>query len=114
MNLVEMFEAYAEELGFGPRILHLEGVGFATYHLHKDECYIEDIYVVPEKRKDRFATVMADSITLIAKRRGIPTLTGTVTPGQGGWEISKKALEAYGFKHVGHKEDGAMIYAKEI
>jgi hypothetical protein len=69
--LAKMFEDYAEERGFGLRILETE-FGFATYYLDKDHCYIEDIYVVPDKRKNHVASFMADEISKIAKNNAPP------------------------------------------
>lgn len=73
--------------------------GFATYIIRAGECYIEDIYVKPQFRKDRVGAEMADKIRAIAKEQGCKLLTGTVNclfhkdP-----STSAKVLLAYGFK----------------
>lgn len=112
-SLVEMLEAYAKERGFGPRAIFLEGIGFAIYHLHPDECYLEEIYVVPERRRDKIATKIADEVVKIAKENGISLLTGSVVPSANGASVSRKALESYGFKLYETQDDFEKYY-KEI
>jgi GNAT superfamily N-acetyltransferase len=111
--LTQMFDLYAEERGFGPRVLHIPEIGFATYHLHEDECYIEDIFIMPEHRRSKIGTDIADSITEIAKKNGCSLLTGSVAPNANGAEISRKALLSYGFKLFESSEE-LEKYSKEI
>jgi hypothetical protein len=112
-NLVEMFSAYSEEKGLGVRVLHSEGVGFATYHFLPDECYIEDIYIIPEKRKSKEASLLADTIVVMAKERGIKLLTGSVNLKANGKESSMRVLLSYGMSPIA--TNGDMVYfSKEI
>lgn len=113
MNLIEMFDSYAKEKGFGPRALYLENIGFALYHLNDGECYLEDIYVMPERRRDKVATKIADEVVKIAKENGITLLTGSVVPSAKGSDISRMALKSYGFKLFETSEDFEKYY-KEI
>ena len=114
MNLVEMFEEYSKEKGFGPRILHFNDVGFAVYHLNKNgECYIEDIFVVKDKRCKEMATIMANNISGIAKENNCHVLTGSVVPSANGSDASRKVLLSYGFKLFEESEDFEK-YSKEI
>jgi GNAT superfamily N-acetyltransferase len=109
-----MFNEYATEKGLGPRLFYIEGSGFATYHIHKNgECYIEDIYVVKEKRKEKIASKMADEIAKIAKDHGCRILTGSVNLEINDFESSQKVLRAYGFKYAG-TTDNVEAYAKEL
>jgi ribosomal protein S18 acetylase RimI-like enzyme len=110
--LVKMFEDYAIERGFGPRIFLTE-YGFATYHLSENECYIEDIYVIPEKRKSRVASHMADEICKIAKSNNIYHLYGSVNKLTNSVDSSRKTLIAYGFTMV-EEDDEMEWYFKEI
>lgn len=114
MTLVKMFEAYASERGVGgPYIYHNEDYGFATYHLHSTECYIEDIFVVPAARKSKVAAKMADEIVKIAKLHGCKVLTGTVVPASPSAEASRLVLKGYGFKLIEATPE-VESYAKEI
>ena len=108
-----MFEDYAEERGFGLRILETE-FGFATYYLDKDHCYIEDIYVVPDKRKNHVASFMADEISKIAKNKGISILYGTVNKFANSASTSRKVLECYGFIKLNQEDEELEWYIKEI
>lgn len=112
--LAKMFEDYANERGFGVRVFETEH-GFATYYLNEDSCYIEDIYVVPDKRKNHVASMMADEISKIAKQKGICFLYGTVNKLAKSADASRKVLECYGFeKLVEQLDDELEWYIKEI
>lgn len=108
-----MFDSYAKEKGFGPRLYHLPEVGFATYHLNGEECYIDEIYVIPEKRKSNEASKMADAIKEIAKANGAKMLSGSVCLKANGKEASMKILLAYGMSPVATNGD-LVYFAKEI
>jgi hypothetical protein len=112
-DIVSMFNEYANEKGFGPRILYSEGVGFATYHMHQDECYIEDIYIIPEKRKSNEAANIANSIIVMAKERGLKLLTGSVNLKANGKDSSMRVLLAYGMSPVATNGD-LVYFSKEI
>jgi len=113
--LIKMFNHYAEEKGFGPRIYYTE-FGFITYHLHKDddECYIEDLYVVPDFRNKGFAArQLADHVCSIAKSNGITKITGSVNKLANNTELSRKALCSYGMAKVSEDEE-IEWYLKDI
>lgn len=83
----ERVDVYIEENEFG----------FASYKFHEDACYIEDIFVIPEKRKSNVASQLADNISKIAKEKGCVWLLGSVVPSSNGSTTSMKVLLAYGF-----------------
>jgi GNAT superfamily N-acetyltransferase len=88
--------------------------GFATYHFTEEGgCYIEDIYITPEMRKDKNASLLADSITEIAKERGCTHLIGSVVPSANNSTISLKVLLGYGFTLVSSDKD-LIWFRKEI
>jgi len=92
-----------------------EDEGFAKYSINGDECYIEDIYVVPEKRKTGIASQMADEIAASAKDHGCKYLVGSVAPEARGSTESMKVLLAYGMRiHSINHEKRLIIMAKEI
>lgn len=72
--------------------------GFATYIIEGSCCYIRDIYVVPEARKSRVGSLLADCIAEIAKKEGCTMLVGSVCPATNNATNSLKALLAYGFQ----------------
>ncbi len=87
--------------------------GFATYSINAPECYIEDIYVLPEHRKSGVAAKLADVIAEEAKARGCTYLLGTVMPSAQGSTASLKVLLAYGFK-LAKAETNAIYMVKEL
>jgi GNAT superfamily N-acetyltransferase len=115
-NILEkMFQDYSEERGFGPRIYYTE-FGFITYHLHKDEdeCYIEDLYVVPEVRNKGFAArQLADYVCSVAKSTGVNKITGSINKLANNNDLSRKALVSYGMTKV-NEDDEIEWYLKEI
>lgn len=87
--------------------------GFVTYKILGDECYIVDIYVLPEHRKDKVASLMADNVAEIAKGLGCKWLTGSVSPPANGSHTSMLVLIAYGMK-LQKAEKDIIFFAKEI
>ncbi len=83
--------------------------GFATYKfVGNEECYIKDIYVKPEYRKENIAAGYADQIAIIAKEKGCKTLVGSVNTNIKDPTSSMKVLLAYGMKF--HSISGFMLY----
>lgn len=87
--------------------------GFATYYFSQDACYIEDIYVVPEKRKSGVAKKYADKIAIEAGQKGCKVLLGSVKPSANGSTESVKVLLAYGFRIVSSQPD-FIWFEKEL
>lgn len=87
--------------------------GFATYLLRPTDCYIIDIYVVPEKRQSGLAAQMADQIADIARSKGIKFLTGSVDKRDPQAARNEKVLIAYGM-HKAREQDHMVYYLKEI
>lgn len=82
--------------------------GFAVYQFNGDECYLIDIYVVPEKRKTGVAAHLADRVMHLAKVHGSKWLVGSVSPGAKNAHTSLLVLLAYGMKLT--KSDKDIIY----
>ncbi len=106
-----LFAEYIKELA-GKEIIESEK-GFATYYFFKDYCYIEDIYVRPDFRKDHVAASMADDIAVIAKSQGYSKLAGSIKPSNKNSTASMKVLLAYGFK-IDSCVNDAIALVKEI
>ena len=87
--------------------------GFATYNINGDNCYIVDIFVRKEYRKENIASKYADEITKIAKENGCTYLTGSVCPTAHGANTSMKVLLAYGFK-LESSINNFIYFRKEI
>lgn len=97
----------------GKEILEKED-GFAIYSWTQDGgCYIEDIYVKPDKRKSGLAREMADQIKIIAKERECKFILGSVLCGANGDTDSLKVLLSYGMK-LWEVHGNLIIFGQEI
>ena len=85
--------------------------GFAVYELGEDYVYIQDIYVVENKRKSKIASNYADQIAKIASSQGIKIMLGSVCLTTKGVTSSIKVLLAYGMEFSSAKEN--MLYFKK-
>jgi ribosomal protein S18 acetylase RimI-like enzyme len=89
--------------------------GFATYRYVNDgkTVYIVDIYVVPDFRQTKAATLMADEIVNEAKARGCKDLIGTVVPSTKNSTLSLKVLLGYGMT-LNSAANDVVVFRKEI
>ena len=98
---MNMYKQYLEERTPGSSV-EFNDHGFATYHIKETqegkECYIEDIYITPNKRNSKEASNLADIIIKKAKKAECNFITGSVVPTANNSTASIKVLFAYGFK----------------
>lgn len=88
--------------------------GFAFYKFEHDYCYITDIYVEPEFRKENIASKIADEITVIAKDKGYKFLVGSTDIRAKGHKVSMLSLLHYGFEAFRITDNSIIFYKKEI
>lgn len=89
--------------------------GFATFTvLNNGECYIQDIYVLPDHRQTGAASEMAARITEIAKSRDCHTLVGSVCVSTNNPTTSLKVLLAYGFKLHSVQNNNMIFLTKDL
>lgn len=108
---MSLYGKYVKEL-LGRHIVET-GWGFATYSFHNDGCYIEEIYVDPDTRRNGDASRMANEISSIAREKGCKFLYGSVRPASNGSTISMEVLLAYGFK-LDSSTDNFILMKKEL
>ena len=92
--------------------------GFVTYGIMQDSehkfMYIEDIYVVPEKRKNNIASKYADKVLEQAKAQNCTALLGSVVPAlRPDSHYRMLVLLGYGFK-LHSSQDNIVYFYKEI
>lgn len=88
--------------------------GFAIYKIFNNgECYLQDIYVVPDKRQTGLGTEMADKIVEIAKKQGCHTLIGSVCIDANEASKSMKVLLAYNM-NVSQIAGNMIFFRKNI
>lgn len=105
-----MYKQYFEEMG--SEVIETP-YGWANYIVTGQECYIENIYVLPEYRKKKEASLIADKITEIAKERGCKYLLGSTNTKKPSVERSIQAIIGYGFKYL-RSDENSIWYFKEI
>lgn len=87
--------------------------GFAIYNISRDECYIRDIYVFPEFRKQGVASSIADLVCVKARLAGCKILTGSVCPTTKGSTTSLDVLRGYGMK-LHACSNNLIMFSKEL
>ena len=86
--------------------------GFASAVRTENYMYIDEIYVIPEERKNHHASRYADEIAKIAIKEGYDKLLGSVDPRANGSTISMKTLISYGFELLLIEDN--LIYLQKI
>ncbi len=88
--------------------------GFATYrYIGNDVVYIVDIYILPEFRKSKHASTIADNIVELASKKGCTKLMGSIVPSNKNSTDSLKVLLAYGMKLESSTTD-FIAFTKDI
>lgn len=87
--------------------------GFASYQIIDDGIYVEEVYIVPEKRQTGLASDLVDKIAEQAKALGKKYIYTSVSPHVNGSTISIKAITAYGFELHNSSRD-LIMFIKEI
>ena len=86
--------------------------GFATFQfLTNNQCYLQDIFVLPEYRKSGLCFEMADKVTQRAKEKNCHTLIGSVCTDDQNATRNIKVLLAYGMYF--DKVIGNMMFFKK-
>lgn len=108
---MSLWSAYHKETE-GHETLETES-GFIRFSLNPPNCYVHDLYVRPDLRRGKYATNLADSVTLIAREAGCTHMWSEVGV------VSRTSTEAlyanlsYGFK-VQRAENGFILMCKEV
>jgi hypothetical protein len=108
---MSLYGKYLAE-SFGKEIVE-DSHGFATFSIVKDECYVENVFVLPEFRSKKKALCYIEEIVEIAKTRQCKYLTTTVNPGINNPERSMKIILSYGFK-LHSCDQNKIIFMKEL
>jgi hypothetical protein len=111
MQSIDMYAAYLEELG--AKHLYRNDKGFALYSFIEGNCYIEEIFILPEHRGAKEFAVLCDGITSIAKEKGCKKLLGSVVPTINNSTRSVKMLLSYGAK-LESSSNNFIVFSKEI
>lgn len=108
---IDLYKEYLKERE-NAELIYTE-FGFITYKFLPEHCYIEDIYIVPEKRKSGLGVELEALVIEIAKALGYKKVLGSVCTDANNWKTSQKVLEKIGY--VPLSQEGNVIYfEKEI
>lgn len=111
MESIDMYAAYLEELG--AKHLFRNDKGFVLYSFINDDCYLEEIYILPEFRGKKEFSILADSVMKIAKEKGCKKLLGSVVPTINNSTRSIGMMLAYGATLVS-SSNNFIVFSKEV
>lgn len=106
-----LYGQYIEERE-GRKIFEVDH-GFLTYFLSDTECYIADIFVVPERRKSGLAYKMCLEVARLAKEQDCLRIVGSIDPRALTATESMKALFAMGMELL-EIRDNLIYLVKEL
>lgn len=108
---MELYRKYLEERE-GAHLIDYDW-GFAVYKYGQDHVYLQDIYVVPEKRKEGLGVLLMKKVEGRARLDGYSKMVGSVVPSTPFSDSMNKVMLSVGFKL--HSSDKDIIYyVKEI
>lgn len=87
--------------------------GFVTFKILGKECYIQEVYIVPEKRRSGKGREFVNKVECVAKEKGCLILTTTVCPSTNNSTESITAILKTDFKLMKSELD-LIWFAKEI
>ncbi len=108
---MSLYKDYIKETQNGT-ILETED-GFITYFIFGKECFLSDVYVVPEKRRTGTALEFQKKITEIVKPLGCTHFTGCCDLRNPAASYSAKSMLIDGFKLL-RLEGSKIFFIKEI
>jgi hypothetical protein len=109
---MSLYACYAQEL-LGRSVIETDS-GFITYQYpDQNTVYIENLYTIPELRKQNVAANLADAVAIEAKAKGCTRMLGSVVPSANNSTTSLKVLLAYGFKLDSATND-FILFSKDL
>ena len=97
----------------GMEIIEIPDMGFASYLIKNQECYMRDVYIIPSLRRTGLGGKMADKIENIAKARGCKIFTTTASIHANNVSNSIQFILSLGFKLV-KTESTLLWFVKEL
>ncbi|MGE3608006.1 MAG: GNAT family N-acetyltransferase [Bacteriovoracaceae bacterium] len=95
---MSLYADYINEIDCGRKIIESNDY-FVAYFIHPHgECYIEDMYIIPEKRKSGLCFEILRSIEEIAKSNNCKILSHAIVKTHKNKDHVEGASVAFGFK----------------
>lgn len=111
MESIDMYASYLEELG--AKHLVRNDKGFAVYSFINGNCYIEEIYILPEYRGKQEFNALADKVIEIAKQKECKKILGSVIPSIDNSTRNVSIMLAYGFK-ISSATNNFIAFEKDL
>jgi GNAT superfamily N-acetyltransferase len=108
----DLWAEYKKEREGVMTLRHLD-LGFAAYSIDGEECYLQEVYVVPEARQEGIGAELTDVVEGIAKEHGCKVLTTTVYKAANGVTVSTLAILKVGFE-IHSWTDEKIIFMRRI
>lgn len=110
---MDLYQKYVEERE-GAHVIFNDDVFIKYSYTNTNDLYIEDIFVVPSKRKTRIGAEFADGLCEQSKvLKGSKLVYGSVDLNAKGRDISIKTLYGWGMV-ISHYESNMIYFVKEI
>lgn len=95
------------------KVAKIADSGFAIYYHYASEksLYLEDIYVVPDKRQTKVGVTLLNMIIEEARKAKVFSILGSIDPETNNSDISLKAMLNYGFKP--YKISNGLLFLKK-
>jgi len=108
-----LFGQYIKEY-YNGEILEAD-YGFAIYYIKDNACMIDDLYIIPEKRRSKYAYDLVRSIETMAKECRCNYLEAEAFTDSSGFEYSVTNMAHYGFVKVTEDlERGCELWRKQL
>ena len=108
-----LYAKYVKELDCGRDIIEIDNVGFISYYKHPNEIYIEDTYIVPEKRDGLVFKELFDMVFNVAKQNSVNLLTHGIVKTHSDFNKMEQRSKKFGFVKVG-ETDTDCLYARSL
>lgn len=87
--------------------------GFIMYQITGKDCFIHDLYIKPEYRRENHATELADQVEYIARKADCTKIWGQVVVGSGGDSVALMSHLSWGLK-LQSANGNCIVTVKEI
>lgn len=89
--------------------------GFIKYSINKTEryCYLEDLFILPESRKNGIGQKMAEFVQILAKNEGCKKIITSVVPSAKGCDYSMKVVLKNGYR-LRSAHENIIFFEKDI
>jgi len=111
-----MYKSFIEER-YGCEFIEFDNVGWLSYTMSSDICYLQDMYIVPEHRRKGYSQEMAAAVENIARDNRCTKLMTTVNldyaeKGKGD-RANMYAILKFGFNLI-KSGNNYLVFRKDI